>query len=101
MRERCWTCGNGGSGIALLGLRRGGPSDREMVRWVHCGEVVWRAESWSAEKRLRGKRRWRFEKTEGCAESIKAFVAGDRRRRVSLEGRGRRERRCAAGKAGV
>lgn len=71
------------------------------MRWVHCGEVVWRAESCSVEKMLRGKRRVRFEKTEGFVELIQAFVVGDTRRRVSLDGRGRRERRCAAGKAGM
>lgn len=72
-----------------------------MVRWVHCGEVVWRAEICSAEKMLRGKRMVRFEKTEGFAESIQAFVVGDTRRRESLDGRARKERRRVAGKAGV
>ena len=84
-----------------MGLRSWGFSDRVMVRWVHCGEVVWRAKSCSAEKMLRGKRIERFEKTEGFAESIQAFVVGDTRRRESLDVRGRRERTRVAGKAGV
>ena len=101
VRERCCKCGKGGSGIASVGLRSWGSSDRAMVRWVHCGEVEWRAEICSAEKMLRGKRIVRFEKTEGFAESIQVFVVGDTRRRESLDGRGRRERRRVAGKAGM
>lgn len=101
VRERCVKRGKGGSGIASLGLRGWMFSDRVTVRWWHCGEVLWRAEISSAEKMLRGKRVLRFEKTEGFAESIHVFVVGDTWRRESLDGRGRRERRCVAGKAGV
>lgn len=50
---------------------------------------------------FRGKRKRRFEKTEGFADSIQAFVVGETCRRESLDGRGRREKRCVAGKAGV
>lgn len=76
-------------------------SERVMVRWVQWEKMLWRAEICSAEKLLRGKRRRRFEKTEGFAVSIQAFVVVDTSRRESLEGRGMRERRCVAGKAGV
>ena len=70
------------------------------VRCSHCGEAVWRASNSLSGNVLRGKRRLRFAKTEGSSESIQAFVVGDTRRRVSFDGRGRRERRCVVSKVG-
>ena len=60
-----------------LGLDIEAFADTVTVRYSHRGEVLWRARSSSAEKVLRGKRRLRFEKTEGSAESIQVFVVGD------------------------
>ena len=74
--------------------------DTVTVRCSHCGEVVWRASSSLLGNVLRGKRRLRFAKMQGSSESIQVFVVGDTRRRVSFDGRGRRERRCVVGKVG-
>ncbi len=49
---------------------------------------------------LKGKWTLRFEKTEGSAESIQAFVVEDAHRTESLDGRCRKESRCEAGKVG-
>lgn len=100
VRWRCVKRGKGGSGGTSLGFGGEGCCGMVTVRCWHCGEVLWRADNCSGEKMVRGKWMVRFEKTEGFAESIQAFVVGDRWRRESLDDRGRKERRCVAGKVG-
>ena len=93
--------GKGGKGVGWLGLDADEAfGDTVTVRCSHCGEVVWRACSSSLGSAWRGKRRRRFEKTEGSSESIQVFVVGETRRRLSFDDRGRRERRCVVGKVG-
>ena len=91
MRSRCSKRGNDGRGVTSLRLGTGVCCATVTVRCSHCGEMLWRADSSSVEQMLRGKRRLRFEKTEGSAESTQAFVIGDTRRKESLDTRGRKE----------
>ena len=94
----------------MMSLRSGAGRYCETVtvKCSQCGEMVWRADNCSmeasefswAERVLKGKRTLRFEKIEGAAESSQVLVVRDRWRRESLDGRGRKERSCAAGKEG-
>lgn len=107
MRQMCSKRGKGGSVIRSVRPGTETYCDTMTVRCSHCGEMLWRANTSSTEavgaseaKVLRGKRILRFEETEESAESTQAFVVGDTRRKESLDGRERKERRCLAGVEG-
>ena len=72
------------------------------MRCSHCGKVVCKARRSSAGSVLSGKVIVRFVKTGGSMESVQVFVVRDTRRKASLDGKVRREkRRCMVGKRGV
>lgn len=100
MRWRCFKRGRGGSGVTSLGLGIATSSDTVTVRCSHSGEILWRTDRSSFGTILRGKRTLRFEKTAGSVESTQAFVVRVTSRKESFVDKGRRERRCEAGKWG-
>lgn len=108
MRWRCLRRGNGGSSevvvvlIASLGLGiEALTADMVTVRCSHCGEAACRARRSFAERVSSGNMILRFAKMGGSMESVQVFVVRDTRRKASLDGKVRREkRRCAAGKVG-
>lgn len=110
MTWRYFKRGRGGSsGVVVVvvvaslgfGIEAFATADTVTVRCSHCSEVVCRAKRSCAESVVSGKVILRFAETGGFMVSVQVFVVGDTRRRASLDGRLRREkRRCVAGKVG-